>query len=75
MPVDLLLFRGQVVEVHLRRRRQGLDDIFERVAIDPVEKVEDLDRYLRVRKEQGVDVPLFQVLRDRIIVGEIPVVN
>ena len=54
---------GEMLEVHLSGRRQGLDDVFEGVAVDPVEKVEDLDRYLCVREEQGIHIALFQMLR------------
>ncbi len=75
LPVDLFLFLGQVVEVHLRRRGEGFYNIFKGISIYPVKEVEDLDRDLRVRQEEGVDVPLAQVFRHRVVVREVAVVD
>ncbi len=75
LPVNTLLFLGQVVEVHLRRRGEGFDNVFEGIAVNPVQQVEDLDGDLRVRKEEGVDVPLAEVLGNGVIVGKVAVVD
>ncbi len=38
LPVDVLLLRRQLVEVQLRGGRQGLDDVFQGIAVDPVQR-------------------------------------
>ena len=73
--VDPLLLRRQLVEVQLGRRRQGLDDVLERVLVDPVPQVEEQDRDLGVGQELLADVALAQVLADRVVVGEVAVVD
>ena len=75
LPVDALLFRRQMIEIHLRGGRQGLDDVLEGVTIKPVPQVENLDRYLRIRQKQREKVALLQVLAHRIIIGEVAVVD
>jgi hypothetical protein len=39
--VDLLLFRRKLIEVHLSGGRQGLNDIFERIPVHPVQEIKD----------------------------------
>ena len=58
LPVDALFLFGKMIEIHLSRRRQGFDDVFEGITVDPVQEVEDLDRDLRVREKQRIDVAL-----------------
>ena len=75
LPVDDLLFRRQLVEIELGGGGQGLDDVLQRVLVDAVPQVEELDRYLGVGEELLADVALAQVLADRVVVGEVAVVD
>ncbi len=75
LPVDALLLGRELVEVVLGGRRQRLDDVLERVLVDPVPQIEQLDRDLGVGEELLADVPLLQVLGDRVVVGEVAVVH
>ena len=73
--VDALLLRRQLVEVELGGRRQRLDDVLQRVLVDAVPQVEELHRDLGVGEELLADVALPQVLADRVVVGEVAVVD
>ena len=70
-----LLLRRQLVEVVLGGRRQRLDDVLERILVHPVPQIEELHRDLGVGEELLADVPLPQVLADRVVVGEVAVVH
>ena len=42
LPIDPLLFQRKLVEIQLRGRGQSLNDVFQRVLVDPVPQVEQL---------------------------------
>ncbi len=74
-PIDLLPVQREEREVPLRRGRQRLDDVLQRVAVRPVQQIEDKHRHLGVRQEELGDVPRRQVLADRGVVGGVAVVH
>ena len=53
----------------------AFDDVFQRVLVDARPQVEEQHRNLCVREELRPDVALQQVLRDRVVVGEVAVVH
>ncbi len=59
--IDLLLMRGQQVEVALCCRRQRFDDIFQGVVVNPMQQVENLDRNLGVCEKLGKNIALCEV--------------
>ncbi|OPX58883.1 MAG: hypothetical protein A4E30_01411 [Methanomassiliicoccales archaeon PtaB.Bin215] len=73
--VEGLLVLRQGVEVPFGGGCQRLDYVFERIAIRPIEQIEQEHRYLGVREEQGHDVLLRQIFAHRMIVGEVAVVD
>ena len=73
--VDALLLLAQPLEVALGRRGQGFDQELERIAQDAGVEVEKERRDLGVRHEQRHHAALPQVLRDRVVVREIAVVD
>ena len=75
LPVDPLLLGRQAVEVQLGRRRQGLDDVLERIVVDPVPQIEQQHRDFGVGEELREDVAAGQVFAHRVIVGEVAVVD
>ena len=75
LPVDDLLLGRQLVEIQLRGGRQGLDDVLQRILVDAVPQIEELDGNLRVGEELLADVALPQVLAHGVVVGEIAVVH
>ena len=64
LAVELLPVGWQQREVTLGRRRQRLDDPFERVTVEPVVQVEYLDRDLGIGLEQRPQPALRQVVAD-----------
>ena len=75
LAVDALLFLGQLIEVELRRRREGLDDVLERILVDAIPQVEELGRHLGIGQELLLDIALAQVFAHRMVVGEVAVVD
>jgi len=75
LAVETLFVRWQAVKVQLGGRRQGFDDVFQRIPIDAVPQVEQEHRDLSIREELGINVALFQIFADGIIVGEVAVVH
>ncbi len=75
LAVDALLFRRKLVEIQLGGRGQRLDDVLQRVLVDPVPQIEELHRHLGVGEELLLDVALAQVLAHRMVVGEVAVVH
>jgi hypothetical protein len=75
LPVNALLVGWQEIKVPLRGGGQGLDDILQGIAVQPVPQVEEEDRHLGVREELREKVALAQVLAHRKIVGEVAVMH
>ena len=73
--VNLLLLRVEPVEVQFRGRRQGLDDVFERIMIGPGEQVEQQRGDFRVGEELRINMPLLEVFGHRMVIGEVAVVH
>ena len=74
-PVNLLLVRRKLIEIRFGCGRQGFDDIFQGIFIYPVQQIQHQHRGFRIRVKQGKEVALLQVFTDRMVIGEIPVVN
>ena len=75
LSIDVLFLLGEVIKVHLSGRGKGFDDIFEGITVHSVQEVHNLNGYLRIGKKEGIDISLAQILRNRIIIGKITVVN
>ena len=75
LAVDPLLLRREAVEIQFRRRRQGLDDVLHRVAVHPVPEIEQEHGDLRVGEELRENVAPGQILRHRMVIGEVAVVH
>ncbi len=75
LPVDALFFRRQQVEVPLRGGGQGLDDVFQGVAVEPVPQVEEQHRHLGVREELGKKWRWLRYSLTAKVIGEVAVVH
>ena len=60
--VDTFFLLREVVKVHLYGRGEGLDDIFEWVAVNPVEEIYNLDRNFRISEKKWIDIALTKIL-------------
>jgi len=74
-PVDALLAGREQGEVALGGRRQRLDHVLGRIAVDAVEEVVREDRDLGVGQEERVDAALGEGAAHRGVVGEVAVVD
>ena len=73
LPVYFPLVRRQLIEIQLRCGRQGFDNIFQGILVHAVPEIEKLDGNFRIRQKLLPDIPLAQILADRMVVGKIPV--
>ena len=75
LAIDPLLLDRQPIEVQLGGRGQGLDDVLDRILVNPIPEVEQQHRDLGVGEESREKVPRGQVLADRVVVGEVAVMD
>ena len=75
LPVDGLLLRRQLVEIQFGCRRQRLDDVLQRILVNAVPQIEQLDRDFGVGQELLADISLPQIFADGIVVCKIAVVD
>ncbi len=75
LAIDPLLLDGQTVEIELRGRSQGLDDVLHRVPVHAVPQIEQQHRDFGVGQESREDIALSEVLADRVVVGKVAVVD
>ncbi len=63
------------VKVQFGGGRQGLDDIFERIMVSPGEQVEQQGGDFRVGEKLGIDMALFEIFGDGMVIGKVPVMH